>query len=61
MSFAAVVVGQRKKKFCIRGLSRSRQLVVLADHGHVRTALVASVRYRPFETLTAALSIESVS
>jgi len=30
------VVGQRRKKFCIRGRSRRRQLVVLADHGHVQ-------------------------
>ena len=33
--FAAVVFGQRIKKFCIRGHSRRQQLVVLADRGHV--------------------------
>jgi len=33
--FAAVVVGQRRKKFCIRGHPRRQQLVVLADRGHV--------------------------
>jgi hypothetical protein len=33
--FAAVVVGQRRKKFCIRGHLKRQQLVVLADRGHV--------------------------
>jgi len=33
--FAAVVVGQRKRKFCIRGHLKRQQLVVLADRGHV--------------------------
>ena len=33
--FAAVVFGQRIKKFCIRGHSMRQQLVVLADRGHV--------------------------
>ena len=33
--FAAVVVGQRRKRFCIRGHLKRQQLVVLADRGHV--------------------------
>jgi hypothetical protein len=33
--FAAVVFGQRIKKFCIRGHSMCQQLVALADRGHV--------------------------